>query len=201
MGAMPPAFLTPDLLAELRHRHEEPHRHHHRWDRVAGMVAEAEEIAHGIGDRTAFLLALLFHTAVFDRREPGHAEASVALMRRRLPDAPAAWLARAEALILAWARQAVPETDDPSLRADAALLLDMDGAVLGAPAPEYEVYEAAIRRESPHLTEERWGDGRATALRLVLWRDRIYRTDRYFLLCERRARRNLEATLTRLEDG
>jgi predicted metal-dependent HD superfamily phosphohydrolase len=194
-------LLDSALLDELRHRHAEPHRHHHGWARVAGMLAEVEEIAHGIGDRPAFLLALLFHTAVFDRREPGHAEASIALMRRRLPAAPPDRLARAEALILAWARQAVPATEDPSLRADAALFLDMDNAVLGAPAPEYEAYEAAIRRESPHLTAEAWQDGRATALRLTLWRDRIYRTDRYFLLHERRARRNLEASLARLEGG
>ncbi len=165
------------------------------------MLAEAEEIAHGIGDRPAFLLAVLFHTAVFDRREPGHAAASIALMRRRLTATLVPRLDRAEALILAWARQEVPQTEDPSLRADAALLLDMDNAVLGAPAAEYEAYEAAIRRESPHLTEYGWQDGRAAALRLTLWRDRIYRTDRYFLACERRARRNLEATLTRLEGG
>jgi predicted metal-dependent HD superfamily phosphohydrolase len=122
-------------------------------------------------------------------------------MRRRLPAAPPALLARAEALILAWARQAVPGTDDPSLRADAALLLDMDNAVLGAPPPDYDAYEAAIRRESAHLTEDAWQDGRAAALRLALWRDRIYRTDRYFLARERRARRNLEAMLARLEGG
>jgi hypothetical protein len=49
--------LDSALLDELRHRHAEPHRQHHTWQRVAGMVAEAEEIAHGIGDRPAFLLA------------------------------------------------------------------------------------------------------------------------------------------------
>jgi predicted metal-dependent HD superfamily phosphohydrolase len=191
-------LLTPDLLAELRHRHAEPHRHHHTWARVAAMIAEAEEIAHGIADRPAFLLALLFHSAVFDRREPGGVEASAALLRRRLPRAPRARLDRAEALILAWARQEIPETDDPSLRGDSALLLDMDNAPLGAPAGEFDAYEAAIRRESPHLDEDRYAYGRAAALRMALWRERIYRTDRYALALERRARRNLERRLEAL---
>jgi predicted metal-dependent HD superfamily phosphohydrolase len=193
---MPAAFLTPDLLAELRHRHEEPHRHHHRWARVAAMVAEAEEISHGIGDRPAFLLALLFHSAVFDRREPRSPEASVLLMRRRLGAVLAAPpLARAEALILAWARDTLPETGDPSLRADAALLLDMDNAVLGAPWPDFERYEEQNRAEYGHLPEDKYRDGRTATHRMLLWRERIYRTDRYFLRAERAARRNLERAL------
>jgi predicted metal-dependent HD superfamily phosphohydrolase len=187
------------ILAELQHRHAEPHRRHHGWPRVAGMLAMAEEVAHGIADRPAFILAVLFHTAVFDRARPGHAEASAALMRRLLgATSPAATLVRAEALILAWARQELPETADPSLRGDAALLLDMDNAPLGAPDLEFDGYEAAIRREYAHLDEDRYAAGRAAALRMALWRERIYRTDRFFLAHERRARRNLARRLDEL---
>lgn len=162
------------------------------------MLAMTEEIAHGIADRPAFILALLFHTAVFDRAQPGNARASIALMREKVA-APAEKLARASALIDAFARQELPATDDPSLRGDAALLLDMDNAPLGWPAREYDAYEAAIRRESAHLSDEAWGDGRASALRLLLWRERIYRTDRFFLQYEKRARRNAEHMIGRLE--
>lgn len=192
--------MTPDLLAELRHRHAEPHRHHHGWARVAGMLAMTEDIAHGVADRPAFLLALLFHTAVFDRTRPGATEEAIALMRTRLGRTdPPARLERAEALIRAWMRQEPPETDDPSLRGDAALLLDMDNAVLGEDEPAYDAYEAAIRREHPHLSDAAWADGRASSLRLLLWRERLFRTDRFFLAHERRARRNAERTLARLE--
>ena len=102
-------------------------------------------------------------------------------------------------MIGAWARGELPVTDDPSLRGDAALLLDMDAAPLGAQPPAHLAYEAAIRRESAHLSDDAWADGRATALRLALWRDRIYRTDRFFLAHERQARRNIEAMLARLD--
>lgn len=158
-----------------------------------------EDVAHGVADRPAFLLAVLFHTAVFDRTRPDAVAESTALMRR--VSAPSARLDRAAALIGAWARQEVPRTEDPSLRGDAALLLDMDNAPLGAPPAEYDAYEAAIRRESAHLGEEAWADGRSSALRMTLWRERIYRTDRFFLERERRARRNIEATLARFEGG
>ncbi len=192
--------MTPDLLDDLQRRHAEPHRRHHTWARVTGMLATAEEIAHGIADRPAFILAVLFHSAVFDRSRPGNAEASIALMRRHLgARMPGETLARAEALIGAVLRQDLPETDDPSLRGDAMLLLDMDNAPLGAPPAEHAAYEAAIRAEYPHLSDDRYATGRAAALRIALWRERIFRTDRFFLGHERRARINAEARLAELE--
>jgi predicted metal-dependent HD superfamily phosphohydrolase len=158
-------------------------------------MAEAEEIAHAIAERTPFLLAILFHTAIFDRRLPDAAARSVTLMRRRLAALPEPVLARAAALVLAVARQELPETEDPSLRGDAMLLLDMDNAPLGAPPAEHAAYEAALRAECAHMSEDRYAAGRAAALRMMLWRDRIFRNDRFFLALERRARANAERQL------
>jgi predicted metal-dependent HD superfamily phosphohydrolase len=165
------------------------------------MLAMAEDIAHGIAERAPFIMAVLFHAAVFDPARPAEAPArSAALMREKLGAAlPPAVLARAEALIHAISRQELPETGDPSLRGDAMLLLDMDLAWLGDPPAEFDAAEAALRRECAHLNEGRYAAGRAAALRLMLWRDRIYRTDRFFLSHERRARRNLERRLAELE--
>lgn len=186
------------ILAELQRRHAEPHRTFHRWPRVAAMLAEAEAVVNGIADRPAFIMAVLFHRAVFDRRLPDAAERSVALMRRMLAGTPEATLARAEALVLAVCRQELPRTDDPSLRGDAALLLDMDRAVLGAPEAEFDAYEAALRAEYAHLGDDAYAAGRSAELRLLLWRERLFATDRYWLQGERRARRNIERLLERL---
>lgn len=192
--------MTPAILADLRHRHAEPHRAWHDWNRVADMLAMAEEVSAAIADKPAFILAVMFHTAVFDRAVPGHAEASAALLRRHLgASMPPHMLDRAEALIHAVTRQDMPETEDPSLRGDACLLLDMDNAILGESPARYDAYEAADRREYAHLRDDRYEFGRIAALRMLLWRERIYRTDRFFLDREKRARRNIEATLRRLE--
>ena len=194
--------MTPAILADLRHRHAEPHRAWHDWNRVADLLAMAEEVSPAIADKPAFILAVMFHTAVFDRAQPGHAEASIALMRRHLHGTmPPHMLARAEVLIHAVARQEMPETDDPSLRADASLLLDMDNAVLGDPPMRFDAYEAANRREFAHLSDDRFAYGRIAALRMLLWRDRIYRTDRFWVDREKRARRNIERRLEQLEAG
>jgi predicted metal-dependent HD superfamily phosphohydrolase len=187
------------ILDELRRRYAEPHRHLHVWSHVAGLLAQAEEIAAAIADRPAFILAALFHRAVFDRRLPDSGPRSVALMREMAgPTTPPARLMRAEALILALAKQEVPETRDVSLRGDAALLLDMDRAPLGAEPAAFDAHEAAHRAEYPHLKDDAYAAGRAAELRMLAWRERIYHTDRYYLAQERRARRNLDRLIARL---
>ncbi len=187
-------------MEELRRRYAEPHRALHDWSRVAELLSQAEELAGAVADRPAFILAVLFHKAVFDRQLPGGPERSAQLMHERL-DASVhpATLTRAEHLIMALARGEIPNTGDASLRGDAALLLDMDLACLGAPAGAFAALERANRAEFRHLKDDAYRAGRAAQLRTLLWRERIYRTDRYFLAFERAARRNIAALLETLE--
>ncbi|WP_439594591.1 HD domain-containing protein [Falsiroseomonas sp.] len=194
--------MTPAIFADLRHRHAEPHRAWHDWARISGLLAMAEEVSHALADKPAFILAILFHTAVFDRANPEAEAESLRVLHRHLGRSlPKPMLARAEALIHAVLRQELPETEDPGLRADAALLLDMDQAVLGEPAARFAAYEAAIRREYAHLAADRYRAGRIAALQMLLWRDRIYHTDRFHLAREKRARGNIAARLRDLEAG
>lgn len=193
-------FLTSEVLADLRHRHAEPHRKAHGWDRVGELLAFAEDVVNGIAERPAFILAILFHKAVFAPRSIDSAARSVALMRASVGAAvPAAVLDRAAALIGAIDEDGIPETDDPSLRGDAALLLDFGHAVLGADAGRFEAHEAALRAEAAHLPAERYRMARAAALQMLLWKDRIFLTDRFYLEREKRARRNIEGAIAHLE--
>jgi predicted metal-dependent HD superfamily phosphohydrolase len=188
------------ILEELRRRYAEPHRRLHGWSHVARMLADAEEIAAAIADRPAFILAVLFQRAVFDRARPDGAERSNALMRELAgPMLPQARLARAAALVSALASQDLPETQDASLRGDTALLLDMDRAPLGAGPAAFDAHAAAHRAEYTHMKDDTYAAGRAAELRLLLWRERLYHTDRYFLAHERQARRNITGLLARLE--
>jgi predicted metal-dependent HD superfamily phosphohydrolase len=193
-------LLNAEVLAELRRRYAEPHRIHHGWARIGGMLAVAEDVSGAIANRAAFILAVLFHNAVFDPKAPDSAQRSARLMREMMGRAtPAATLARAEALILAVARQDLPETRDASLRGDAMLLLDADLSILGAPPAEFDAYEAANRQEQAHLRDDSYRAGRSAELQMLLWRERIFRTDRFFLACERQARRNIERAIARLD--
>ncbi len=190
-------MLDPAIMADLRWRYADPSRAWHDWDRVATLLGMAEDLSHAIGERAPFILAILFHAAVFDRRRHDWDAASVALMRAKV-GWPAPLLDRAEALVLAMARGELPSARDPSLRGDAALLLDMDNAVLGEAPAAFEAHEAAWRREYGHLKDEAYAAGRTAALEMLLWRDRVYWTDRFHLEREKRARRNIEGLIERL---
>lgn len=193
-------LLDAAVLAELRRRYAEPHRSHHGWARIGAMLEVAEDVAGAIANRSAFILAVLFHNAVFDPKSADSAQRSAQLMRDMMGrSAPPATLARAEALILAVARQELPETRDASLRGDAMLLLDADLSILGAPSAAFDVYEATHRQEQAHLRPDSYRAGRSAELQMLLWRDRIFRTDRFFLACERQARRNIARAIATLE--
>ncbi|WP_219763761.1 HD domain-containing protein [Neoroseomonas alba] len=192
--------LTTAALADLERRYAEPHRTVHTWERVGELLQMAEEVVNGIAGRSAFILAILFHKAVHDPRTVDAPARSAALMREFVrADMPAAVLDRAEALIQAVACGEIPETDDASLRGDTALLLDFDHAVLGSDARRFAAHEAALREEFVHLPADRYHSARCAALRMLLWKDRIYLTDRFFLEREKRARRNIESAILQAE--
>lgn len=193
-------MLKVELLAELRNRYAEPHRTFHTWDRIGELLQMAEDVVDGIAGRSALVLAILFHKAVFDMRTAESSIRSAVLMRELVgKSVPLDTLDRAEALIMAMARREIPNTNDSSLRGDAALLLDFDHAILGSDEERFISYEAALGRESVHLPPERYRAARSAALQILLWEKRIFRTDRFFLEREKRARRNIKKAIADMD--
>lgn len=86
----------------------------------------------------------------------------------------------------------------PSEDAATRLLCDLDLAILGAPAPDYASYVAAVRREYAHVPDLVWQFGRAAMLRRFLERERIFQGAAFARLYETAARANLKGELTRL---
>jgi|SRR6188768_1117104 len=83
---------------------------------------------------------------------------------------------------------------------DARLVLDLDLAVLGAPAHTFARFEQQIRAEYAHASETAFRAGRAAVLREFLARSEIYRTPALREQLEARARENLERRLLELSE-
>ena len=152
---------------DLLRRWSEPHRHYHN---VAHLTAVLYVIdAHDGSDQAR--LAAWFHDAVYDPRSPGDAneQASAALAADTLSSLGVA-APDVVRLVLLTAGHA-PGPDDP----DGILLCDADLTVLARPAPEYDVYAAAIRREYAHVPEDAFRAGRAAVLRHLLRLPALYR--------------------------
>ncbi|HWA25203.1 MAG TPA: hypothetical protein VG734_05960, partial [Lacunisphaera sp.] len=85
--------------------------------------------------------------------------------------------------------------------ADAALLLDIDLAILGQPAERFWQYEAAIRQEYAWVPAVTFAEKRAEILRKFLERPALYQTPAFRTRYETTARANLKAAIERLIQG
>lgn len=145
--------------------------------------------AGAVFDRVPVVLASWFHDAVYDARADAE-ERSAALAEARLPDPPAAEVAR---LVRMTAHhQAFP--DD----LNAAVLSDADLAILAASPERYEAYTRDVRTEHPHLPDPEFRAGRRLVLADLLAGPSLFHTAQGRAAWEQRARANVSAELAGL---
>lgn len=174
-------------------------RPYHGWHHIEALLALWQQHAGLLHDPAAVRLAILYHDAVYDARQPDNERRSAGLLREsEAGQVPEARLAAAEAMILATERHQLPPGLAPAVAADAACFLDMDLAILGADAAGFAAYDAAIRQEYAHVPEAAYREGRAAVLRRLLARQPIYLTQAFRDRYEQPARRNLAAAIAAL---
>ncbi len=196
------------LYRKLDRLYGGPGRHYHGWPHIRACLEELER-ARGLAlHPQALELALWVHDAVYEPGAPDSEERSAELAREAAGKLGLAEEQAREAERLVLATRHLPP--DPSLPdpaggrpagccpADAALIHDIDLAILGAAPADFAAYEEGIRREYAFLPEDLWREGRARVLQAFLDRPRIYLTAEYHRRLEAAARRNLRASLCRL---
>src|SRR5690606_42085595 len=85
-----------------------------------------------------------------------------------------------------------------SVDAEAALFLDADMAILGAPPAQFDAYNAAIAREYSFLPPEEYREGRRGFLSVLAKRPRIYLSDYFHAMLDAQARENLARAIAAL---
>ena len=185
----------PESFAQLAARYAEPQRHYHGQRHLADCLAEFDAIRTRVARPVAVELALWFHDAVYDPRAPDNEERSAQLA--------VDWLlaAGAEAALTERVRQLVLATKkhDVAGDEDAPWLLDVDLSILGQVPERFWEYERQIREEYAWVPQPAFAAGRAGILRGFLARPHIYQTDGFRERLEGPARRNLQASIRRLE--
>ena len=182
------------VLAEIERRYSEPARHYHTlahldacletFERVRGLCERPDEAE----------LALWLHDLIWtplgaDNEARSAAWAEACCREAGLaPDTGD----RVAGLILATRHAGAP------LGGDAAVVTDVDLAILGASPEEFDRYETAIRAEYAMVPEPEFRAGRTRVLRSFLDREAIYHTAVMRRSLERRARANLAVALAKL---
>jgi predicted metal-dependent HD superfamily phosphohydrolase len=175
--------------------YSEPHRHYHNTHHVAECFRELDPVRQTCARPLEVDAALLFHDYLYDPtrhdNEDRSADEAASALRALGWTTPAAQAVRE--LIRATKHASEPAT------ADAAIVADVDLAILGKAQAEFEAYERAVRREYEHVPEPAYRAGRATVLRQFLGRPQIYVTDYFAGKYEMAARQNLGQSVAALE--
>jgi predicted metal-dependent HD superfamily phosphohydrolase len=163
-----------DALGEaLIRAWDEPQRRYHDQGHLTWLLDEADRRASLIGDLAFVGYAIWFHDAVYQPGEPNNETLSADWARTSLAAQPDL-AARVAHVIEMTKNHAVGDAEG-----DAALFLDMDIAILGAPWETYCAYAAGIRAEYPHIVDPVFAAGRGAFLEKQLEHARTFRTDLY----------------------
>jgi predicted metal-dependent HD superfamily phosphohydrolase len=191
-----PFALPVGLQLALRAAYAVPARAYHGFahvEEVLGHYAGARPL---LREPVSVALAVLFHDAIYQPgrtdNEAASAELAAALVPAHLPQLRVD-LARVKELILLTARHGRVGPDE--VDADAALFLDCDMAILGAPWPRFEQYDGDIAAEYAALPRGVYHAGRARFLRGLLAREVIYLSGHFRQRLEQPARSNLRRAL------
>jgi len=175
-------------------RYAEPHRAYHTVQHLEECLAWLDAARSEAGEPLVIELALWYHDAVYQPRRGDNEAASAELARAHLERGGAApsTIDDVSALIQ-WTDHATePPPGDP------ALIVDIDLAVLGAPAPRYAEYEQQIRKEYDWVPLPVFRRQRAALLEGFLARARIYSTPFLHDRLEHQAHANITAAIRKL---
>jgi predicted metal-dependent HD superfamily phosphohydrolase len=183
------------LFNQLVQAYSERHRHYHTLQHLRECLLHFDA-ASGLARRPAEVeLAIWFHDAVYDPLRSDNEERSADWARSSVIAAgcDAVVAERVHALVMATKTHEAPAADG-----DAALLLDVDLAILGASPTRFDAYEQQVRAEYARVPQEQFRERRAAVLRGFLRRPRIYATAAFHDALEQGARENLARSIARL---
>ncbi len=180
--------------AWLADRYNEDHRAYHDVEHIAECLSWFDRVRN-LAERPAELeVALFFHDAIYEPLASDNEARSAEKLRQLAREArvPTDAVERIARLIESTATH-------EATSGDAALLSDIDLAILGASPARYARYEREVRREYAAIDDASYQSGRAPVLRGFLERVEIYRTPRLAARLEAQARDNLSSALSALE--
>ena len=183
-------------FSKLQQAYSEPHRHYHSSAHISACLEHFDNWQH-LGEQPLLVeLALWSHDLIYDTRRQDNEAASAKQAGHWLDEAGLGQHADTlRGLILATCHQ------QPADNIDAALVVDIDLAILAAPAEIYADYEQAVRKEYAWVPEQLFCAGRSKVLQHLLAMPALYQHRELAEQWESRARQNLQDALQALQQG
>jgi predicted metal-dependent HD superfamily phosphohydrolase len=191
LGVPPPEDR---ILATLLTCYAEPHRAYHNLRHLEECFGHLEATVHLAMRPGEVAVALWFHDAIYDTHASDNEIRSAEWARKVVEGVGGSSdvAERVRDLILATRHAERPAPGD------AALLVDIDLAILGAAEARFDEYERQIRREYAWVPEPLFRATRSRILGEFLARPRIYSTSYFAERHEGPARANLRRAIAQL---
>ncbi len=176
------------MFSSLVERYSESNRHYHNLRHIAELLRLIGSVKDEAQSYDAVCFAAWFHDCVYDTRKNDNEERSAEFAARALNElsVPSDIKNDVQELILATKKHAL-ENFSPH----AALFLDADLSILGAPEKIYSQYGEAIRKEYSWVPSFFYRRERKKVLESFITRERIYFTAEMRKRFEEQARHNL----------
>jgi len=182
----------PGLCEQLLRAWDEPQRHYHTQQHLTECLTLFDTLRAHAEQPADIELALWFHDAIYDVQ--GHdneaRSAHWATKGLKAGGVDAARCQRVHDLIMATCHTALPVSPDQ------ALLVDIDLAILGAPAARFAGYTRQISAEYAWVPPQVYAVKRRAVLQGFLDRAQIYTTPAVAQRLEQRARANLAKAIS-----
>jgi predicted metal-dependent HD superfamily phosphohydrolase len=192
LGGVRPEF---SLYDELLARYSEAHRRYHTIQHLDECLAHLAQLEADAIHPERVEVALWFHDVVYDPKRSDNEAKSADWCRAVVSAAglDAAIGDAVHALVMATRHDAVPNDQDERV------LVDVDLSILGADRPRFDEYEQQVREEYAWVPDIMFRSKRRAILQAILDRPRIFRSNRFFVQYEARARDNLRRSIAQLE--
>ncbi len=190
LNLAPPAGLCEQLLRAW----DEPQRHYHTRQHLSECMTLFDTLRAHAEQPADIELALWFHDAIYDVQAHDNEARSAHWATEALTagGVDAARCQRVHDLIMATCHTALPASQDQ------ALLVDIDLAILGAPAARFAEYTRQIGAEYAWVPPQVYAVKRRAVLQGFLDRERIYTTPAVAQRLEQQARDNLAKAISSL---
>ena len=174
--------------------YSETHRRYHSADHIRHCLRHVDLIPNDYPHKVAVELAIWFHDVIYRISDPDNERNSADWFATQAhDDLPQGLIKQVYEMIIATEHRDVPGTPE------SAYVVDIDLSSFGLPYDEFIADSRLVRAESTHLSDSEFYRGQREFLRNLLKRERIYVTDLFHDLFEKRARENIRITLDTIE--
>lgn len=175
---------------ELIQHYSSPKRYYHNLAHIEALLKLTELHKQLLKAPDTIRFAVWFHDAIYNASKNNNEEKSAALAEEHLTEMEVEQNVISDCckMIIATKTHELPSDMDTF---DARFLLDIDLSILATPQEVYLQYTKQIRKEYSIYPDFMYNKGRKKVLKHFLDAERIFKTDLFFDLNEKKARNNL----------